>query len=660
MKQVLGYFLLFTVSFLSCEREVIHEKSPWRNHSDSAQFVGIESCKTCHSDKFESFQHTGMGSSFDHASLKKSAADFSGHPVIYDTFSGYYYSPLWLKDSLFIKEFRLEGKDTSWSRTERVDYIIGSGQHTNSHLQHKNNFLYQMPMTWYAQKKQWDLPPGFEGGNNSRFSRKIGLECMSCHNAIPNFTMGSENKYESLPLGIDCERCHGPGSLHVEEKSKGIIIDTASFIDYSIVNPGKLALDLQFDVCQRCHLQGNAVLTEGKSFLDFRPGMKLADFIRIFLPVYEGGEEEFIMASHADRLKKSKCFISTFKAEEHKNELRPHKNALTCITCHNPHVSVRLTGREIFKAACEKCHQKNSGTLCSEELELRKSKNDDCMTCHMPKSGSVDIPHVTVTDHFIRKAVPKPETEKIRNFVRLACINHPAPTSPERLMAFLQQFERFEKKKIFLDSAFVLLPKAARENKPWAIHGRIHLLYLIEDYHEIENYVSLFGPRYFLDDLLIKTSYDNQDAWTAYRIGEAYFKTGKYNTAADFYALANHLAPFIPEFENKIASILILLNNLLNAEKWLINALEKDPTFVPALNNLGYVSFLKKNPEKADMIYKMAYSIDPLYVPLLMNRVALYLQTNQKLEAKKMLEAILRIQPNHAKAKILLHDLVTK
>ncbi len=66
--------------------------------------------------------------------------------------------------------------------------------------------------------------------------------------------LGSENKYTHIPNGIDCERCHGPGELHIKEKFEGKIIDIANEIDFSIVNPAKLPIDLQFDVCQRCHI----------------------------------------------------------------------------------------------------------------------------------------------------------------------------------------------------------------------------------------------------------------------------------------------------------------------------------------------------------------------------------------------------------------------
>ncbi|MEK7074276.1 MAG: pilus assembly protein TadD, partial [Patescibacteria group bacterium] len=136
------------------------------NHSDTAKYVGMNDCKLCHQSIYNSFLKTGMGKSFDVATKQKSAADFS-HPVIYDKHKDFYYSAFWKNDSLFFTEFRLKGKDTIFKRVEQVNYIVGSGQHTNSHIQQVNGYLNQMPMTFYTQKHKWDLPPGFEDGHNT-------------------------------------------------------------------------------------------------------------------------------------------------------------------------------------------------------------------------------------------------------------------------------------------------------------------------------------------------------------------------------------------------------------------------------------------------------------------------------------------------------------
>ncbi|NBW64858.1 pilus assembly protein TadD, partial [bacterium] len=171
---------------------------------------------------------------------------------MYDTALDYYYKPYWDKDSLYVLEFRKEGKDTVHKRLQKIDYVVGSGQHTNSHIFSVNGYLYQAPITFYTQKHRWDLAPGFEKGANSRFGRLIQLECMSCHNGYPDFVKGSENKFNNVPKGIDCERCHGPGSLHVFDRQNNKPFDTSKGPDYTIVNPRRLPTELQNNVCQRC------------------------------------------------------------------------------------------------------------------------------------------------------------------------------------------------------------------------------------------------------------------------------------------------------------------------------------------------------------------------------------------------------------------------
>ncbi len=97
------------------------------NHSDTARYIGMDQCKLCHQDIYNSFMETGMGKSFNKGSKQNSAAKFDKHSVIYDKFSDFYYQPYWKGDSMKILEFRLKGKDTIYKRIETVDYIIDLG-----------------------------------------------------------------------------------------------------------------------------------------------------------------------------------------------------------------------------------------------------------------------------------------------------------------------------------------------------------------------------------------------------------------------------------------------------------------------------------------------------------------------------------------------------
>lgn len=610
----------------------------YKNHAEGVQYVGMQTCKTCHAQIYETFIQTGMGKSFGSATREKSAAHFSEHEKIYDAYLDFYYKPYFENDSLYILEYRLEGKDTIHKRVEKVEYIVGSGQHTNSHMYQTNGYFFQMPMTYYTQVGKWDFPPGFENGHNSRFSRTIELECMSCHNAYPSFVVGSKNKYSSVLQGIDCERCHGPGEIHVKEKSQGILVDTSKEIDYSIVNPGKLPYDLQVDVCQRCHLQGNAVLKEGKSFFDFKPGQKLSDFMNVFLPRYEN-DPSFIMASHADRLKQSQCFIKSEK----------NTVSLTCITCHNPHVSVKATQDIQFNNACNSCHNSKNQSLelCTENLEKRISINDNnCWKCHMPSSGTSDIPHVSVHDHKIQIPIKKDEIKGIKKFVGLVAVNNPRPDAHTIAEAYISYYEKFDNNIMFLDSAQKYLNLKGNFSPVHFFNNQIRLYYLQNNYQAI---VELAQKQ---ADLFSK------DAWTLYRISEAYTFKQDLNNQLKYIKAAVERAPYILEFRNKLASAFLQQNNVQEAINEYNFILKENHRFVPALSNLGFIYMQQGNSDKALELFNKALSLDPDYEQALFNKAAWYLNKNNKAESIAILKKIIKKNPNNMKAQSALKSLI--
>jgi len=661
------FLLIYVLSSWQCgvrdkDSTVVETAGPYAGLSDSVTYVGMEVCGGCHTDIHSTYQHTGMGSSFGKATPLKSSGDFNDNPVVYDRFRDLHYHPYWKNDSLWFREFRLSGKDTTYNREERISWIVGSGQHTNSHIWEKNGYHYQAPLTFYTQKGVWDLPPGFENGNNTRFSRIIGTECMTCHNAYPEWAGGAENKFSQVKNGIDCERCHGPGSEHVRQKRAGIMVDTSRYIDYTIVNPRKLPIDFQFDICQRCHIQGNAVLNDDRTFFDFKPGMRLSSVMNVFMPVFKGGEDQHIMASHAERLKLSPCYQQSEKAYEEsikKNNLAFDSKItrLTCITCHNPHVSVKSTGKDKFNTVCQSCHSDPGKSLCTENNMLRSQNNDNCVSCHMPMQGTIDIPHVSVHDHRISIPARKKnqQVQAMKEFIGIACINNPDPPASAKAQAFINYVEKFGMHKALLDSALHYLPAGSREEVEQNIRSLIHVYFLKGDFSSvIANVRQVPG----LMKMLTRQDPENRDAWTSYRIGEAFQAGSQNDKALPWYENAHRLSQGQPDFAGKYANALIAAGQLEKGRNILVNLTTEHPEYAPGWSNLGFLILsAEKNALKAHEYIDKALALDPDYLMALKNKVAACMSQGDTKSASIYLQRAVKINPSDAQLNGLLSQI---
>jgi len=577
-----------------------------------------------------------MGRSWEAATLTNSAANFVNPAPVYDPHTDFYYQAFHQNEDLFIKEYRLKGADTVHVRVEKVDYIVGSGQHTNSHIMNVGGYLYQMPMTWYTQDGKWDLPPGFKGdGNNSRFDRPIPLKCITCHNAMPSYIQGSENKYDAVPHGIDCERCHGPGSLHIEALQTGQV----EMAMENIVNPGTLPIDLQFDICQGCHMQGAAVSRNNKSFADFRPGERLLDIENVFWPRYADSLQQFVMASHPDRLKLSVCF----------QESRRRKNTtpLTCITCHDPHVSIETLGPNHYRQTCQGCHGTSEERMCTATESMRAAKENNCVACHMPVSGSADIPHVRITDHLIRspgstfeQLLSPEEVETKKQFIRLASLLDASPPAVEIARGYLTYYEEITNHPGFLDSAAVYLEKARKETSLEEVAiPLIRLYFLQKDYAAIIRLASSRIPV--------------EDAWTAYRIGDAFLAVNAPSQAISYLEQATQLAPSHLRFLTRLALAYSQNNRLTEAILLLDRVLMNNPKFTEAYNNRGFAYLHIGNLENAESDFLAALALDPDLEQALGNLASLYYNTDRKNEALPYARRLLERNANHPQYRLL-------
>ena len=281
-----------------------------------------------------------------------------------------------------------------FSEAHDIAYSVGAGDLGVSYLVTKGDSLFVAPISYYTRVRGWDLTPGYAEGTFHGFTRRVVDLCVDCHTGQPQPVSGSHTRFEQPPfraLTIGCERCHGPGEIHVAERTQEAISGTyqEASPDLSIVNPLSLPPAVRDDVCAQCHYSGDArVLQPGKSYLDYRPGTSLGDVTAILSvsPAIKGSH--FMALGQFEQMKMSRCWAGS-------------NGRLGCISCHDPHVQPRGDeAAEFYRQRCLTCHTNRS---CTEPAAQRQASSppDNCVSCHMPKRTTENVSHTSLTDHRI-------------------------------------------------------------------------------------------------------------------------------------------------------------------------------------------------------------------------------------------------------------------
>src|SRR5690348_2093258 len=225
-----------------------------------ALFVGNQACMPCHEAICRAYGVTPMARSSGR-NIPAVGAGTVRHPasrVLYEI------------DPDGLVHLSKDGRKDQ----RQLTYFIGSGVAGRSFGYVRGGFLFEAPVTWYAQTGSWDVSPGYESDTASRWSRPIEPSCLFCHASQIRWREGTVNGYGDPAFGqggVSCERCHGPGSLHVEGKGK-------------MVNPAKLEPERRDSVCAQCHLTGQSrVARAGRKWSEYRAGDRLSDFVAVFV-----------------------------------------------------------------------------------------------------------------------------------------------------------------------------------------------------------------------------------------------------------------------------------------------------------------------------------------------------------------------------------------
>ncbi len=320
-----------------------------------------------------------------------------------------YFSVFRENDAIFQSEYEHDSSGEVFRTTKKLEFAIGSGTNGTTYLVKRGDSLFEAPLSYYARIGSWGFSPGYEM-EDAGFSRPIQTGCLSCHSGrvepVPN-RPGAYRDPVFRELAIGCENCHGPGQLHVNERSRKVPV--TGKLDDSIVNPAKLPGWLADNICMNCH-QGTAarILQPGKEYLDFRPGTPLDETVAIFEPPAQPGAAVSPLLEHYSMMTLSKCY-------------RESNGRLSCTTCHDPHVQPRSESASYFRSKCLGCHTAASCKVAAG------TRGDDCAGCHMPKENVSQIAHSVLTNHRITsrndQSLPKEAfqrtTEELPDLVHL-------------------------------------------------------------------------------------------------------------------------------------------------------------------------------------------------------------------------------------------------
>jgi hypothetical protein len=270
-------------------------------------------------------------------------------------------------------------------------FALGSGNYSRMYLVKVDDFLLEAPVTWYPRRNTWGMSAGYEKDPQQRgFNRTVNAGCLSCHAGRVEMIGGSDERLKVTERAIGCENCHGPGELHVKERTAELPIQGR--LDDSIVNPRHLSRERQEDVCSQCHLSAAAdVAVRGRSKADFRPGLRMSDFVMSYR--IDRPDPAMKVSGQVEQMRRSRCYVES--------------KTMTCITCHDPHSPPDEREKvEHYRKQCLSCHTTES---CGLSVEARKEKEtkDNCIACHMPR-GATEIPHFSFTNHRVGIHTAKP------------------------------------------------------------------------------------------------------------------------------------------------------------------------------------------------------------------------------------------------------------
>ena len=237
---------------------------------------------------------------------------------------------------------------------------------------------------------------------------------------------------------------------------------------------------------------------------------------------------------------------------------------LWCGSCHDPHVRPGPAEKAAwFNGKCLNCH---AASACTESESVRRSNNDNCTACHMPKNPAGDADHVVYTNHSIQRRPGASRTAASQAV--LLPFGRSAPGPRESGLAYAIVGLR-EGSSAYRTRAFGLLREALRTN-PEDPQALSYLADLYNGRGDADNAVRLYEKLW---------SIDQTGASAPTVLGGRQMEQGNLEAAIALWRAALRANPALVLVRANLAVALLRTGRPAEARKVLEKALEFNPAF---------------------------------------------------------------------------------
>lgn len=616
----------------------------------NATYVGIDSCRECHSERVHEFSETAH---FDAARLPEShdvMGEFEPGRNVYQT-----------RDPNLRFEMTTDGTNYFQTRIEKTEdgerrerkqaaMIYGTGLLDEIYLFWEGNQIHEMPIAYAGPLKRWINAPGYVDGQ-ADFTSNASL-CIHCHNTRLKPIAGTTDEFhrDGVMASISCEKCHGPSSEHIAYHRD---FPNAADGKY-IADPGSMTRKQKNDLCSECH---SDLGQPRQPLFSYRPGDALEDFYVV--SNRQKSREDQHTANHIRYLQQSKCFQKS--------------DSLTCVTCHDPHSPEGPNNSLSVKRSCLGCHQP---AHCGERANLPTEARDRCIACHMPRRrdlhtafhgpDKLHVPGRKRREH--RIAVYPQATQKalIQHYRSLTdadskgkAANLVAKLAPE-LIARAEELSG--------EKQFASAMAAYQEAEEFADEGAPIAEALTDLAARRERFLIAFndgvlalgkGEREKAIQLLrIALRINPKSALAYHQLGLVYQELNNHEEAIRNLTEALQLNPELPATYTHLGISHHILNDLDKAIENYERTLELKPRSSQTHNNLGLALRAKGDVQRALEHYRRAIEYDASSASAHNNMGSALARTGQLPEAIDAFRKALEISPDYADAHFNLGGLL--